>query len=79
MTSLLFRVDCWSHVDRNIDKNMLIHIKDKDIRQSVKSDIDTFQNNVENDNFETVARLMLTKWKEEIGEQKVISFIKYFF
>ena len=45
--TLLFRIDCWAHVDRNIDKNMLKHVNEKKIRESIKADIDAFQNNVE--------------------------------
>jgi len=75
--NLLFRIDCWAHVDRNIDKNMLKLVSDKNTRESIKADIDAFQNNVETEYFETVARLMATKWKEKFVDQ-VDNFIKYF-
>ena len=75
--TLLFRIDCWAHVDRNIDKNMLKHVNEKKIRESIKADIDAFQNNVETEYFETVARLIATKWVDNYGET-VSGFIKYF-
>jgi hypothetical protein len=75
---LAFRIDCWAHVDRNIDKNMKKHINDQTIRKAIKVDIDIFQNNVEKDSFLAVARLMVTKWKEQYGESVVNNFIKYF-
>ena len=67
-----------AHVDRNIDKNMKKHINDQEIRKAIKVDIDIFQNNVETDSFLVVARLMVTKWKEQYGESVVNNFIKYF-
>jgi hypothetical protein len=61
-----------------IDKNMKKHINDQTIRKAIKVDIDIFQNNVEKDSFLAVARLMVTKWKEQYGESVVNNFIKYF-
>ena len=54
------RIYCWTKVDRNIDKNVL---------KSIKSDIKSFHHLVEEDNFMTVARLMITKWKNTHEEQ----------
>ena len=71
---LAFRIDCWAHVDRNTDKNMKKHINDQEIRKAIKVDIDIFQNNVETDSFLVVARLMVTKWKEQLGESVVNNF-----
>ena len=43
----------------------------------IKADIDAFQNNVETEYFETVARLIATKWVDNYGET-VSVFFKYF-
>ena len=75
---LLFRIDCWAHTDRNVDKNADKLIDDKEIRLKVKADIDIFQNYVETDSFLVVARLMVDKWIDLHEKSTVQHFIKYF-
>ena len=75
---LLLRIDCWTHVSCNIDKNLEKSINDIDRRKSIRSDIDIFQKNVEKESFIKVALLMVTKVKEMHGELLVNNFIKYF-
>lgn len=44
----------------------------------IREDIKSFQKNVEEGYFITVARLMVKKWNENHGKDNVSSFIKYF-
>ena len=69
------RIFCWAHVIRAIDKKLAI-IKDKPIRASIRLDIVNFHKNVSEENFVTVMRLMITKWRE-IKNDEVNTFIKY--
>ncbi len=72
------RVHCWFHVSKNILKE-LSTIKDKNIQYEIYNDITNFQHNVCEEEFISVAKLILTHWREYSDTNNQIeSFINYF-
>lgn len=72
------RVFCWFHVKKAIEKESN-KIEDKETRSQIMNDIIQFHHYVQTDSFKTVAKLMLTKWKQDYKNNKQVeSFINYF-
>ena len=75
--TLEFRIICWAHCNRAIDKQ-LVKIKDSKIQQLIRFDIVTVQAAARINSFETAIKLLKEKWLNDQLNQSVIEFFDYF-
>jgi len=84
------RVVCWFHVAKDIKKNLNSIMSCKNIKKEVKKkikneiylDIVNFHHHVKSNEFDSVAQLMITKWRNKYSSMDInvyiSDFIKYF-
>ncbi len=65
------RIHCLAHVLRAIDRK-LNTIKEKKIRLAIRQDIVNFHHYAREDNFITIIRLMIQKWKTKYADNTTI-------
>ena len=75
-----WRINCWAHAIRNIDKHIDKHIKDKENRIKIRADILNIQVVFNDKLFQTATTLLRTKWlkltKNESGTQVFLDYFR---